>query len=436
MSLNFDLPEKENKKTQGKKARWLSKDEAKKLGLTPRGNEGNRNQCRYQLNEEQWKSVKSYRISGEYTKPTENVVESKTTTSDYKEKFVLSAWNKSSGKMMDIDTYCEYYSLPRKDITSYKLVSHTGTPYYNIVFKENISEEVVEFDFEKIISKHIKPVEYKLEKPILDGNDFDSLTYTDVHIGMDTDSDNNSMYAVEWNKSSILESARQMVDKTIQTQKSNVLIVDELGDFLDGFNAQTTRGGHALPQNMTNEEVFDCALEFKMILVDGLINKYDKISFNNICNDNHAGAFGYFVNKAFKDIVRVKYPKVEVNNHRKFINHYFVDDICFIISHGKDDKSLKFGFKPFLDSKGLEKIDQYCKQNEIYRNSSLIIFKKGDSHQCLFDMATSDDFYYYNYPALSPSSQWVQTNFKAGRRGFANESFKDLSGTMDVNFIK
>ena len=50
-------------------------------------------------------------------------------------------------------------------------------------------------------------------------------------------------------------------------------------------------------------------------------------------------------------------------------------------------------------------------------------------------MATSDDFYYYNYPALSPSSQWVQNNFKKGRRGFVNESFKGLDNTMKVNFI-
>ena len=139
---------------------------------------------------------------------------------------------------------------------------------------------------------------------------------------------------------------------------------------------------------------------------------------------------------AFEQIIEQKYDNVEVNNHRQFINHYFVGDICFLISHGKDDKTLKFGFKPFLDSKGLEKIDQYCKQNKIYKTAELIIFKKGDSHQCLFDMATSDDFYYFNYPALSPSSQWVQNNFKKGRRGFVNESFKGLDNTMKVNFIK
>lgn len=189
---------------------------------------------------------------------------------------------------------------------------------------------------------------------------------------------------------------------------------------------------------LTDEEAFDCALEFKMIIVDGLVSYYEKIIFNNICNDNHAGSFGYFVNKAFKDIVSVKYSNldIEVNNHRKFINHYFVGNICFLITHGKDDKALKFGFKPQLDSKGLEKIDQYCKQNSIYKSAELIIFKKGDSHQSLFDMCTSDDFYYFNYPALSPSSQWVQTNFKKGRRGFFNSSFSGLDIYLKPKFIK
>jgi hypothetical protein len=126
---------------------------------------------------------------------------------------------------------------------------------------------------------------------------------------------------------------------------------------------------------------------------------------------------------------------VEVNNHRQFISHYFAGNVCYLITHGKDDTTLKFGFKPQLDSKGLEKIDQYCKQNKIYRDAELIVFKKGDSHQCLFDMCTSDDFFYFNYPALSPSSQWVQNNFKKGRRGFVLESCKGTNITNNVKFI-
>jgi hypothetical protein len=367
-----------------------------------------------------------------------NENKSSTKSNDYKnkDKFVMSAWNPNTGQNMNIEDYCQKYNLPRKDITSYKFISHTGTPHYNIVFKENIEEDVKNFDMEGIISKHTYSV--SIVKDILEDieSDFNVLTYTDVHVGMDTNKNDNSMYPILWNREAIIKSAKLLVKKTLKERDSDILFIDELGDLLDGFNAQTTRGGHSLPQNMTNEEAFDCALEFKMYMVDNLAPYYKEINCNNICNDNHAGSFGYFLNSAFKQIVELKYKDINVTNHRKFINHYFVNDICFVITHGKDDSNLKFGFKPQLDSKGLEKIDQYCKQNKIYKQCELIVFKKGDSHQALFDMCTSDDFYYFNYPALSPSSQWVQNNFKKGRMGFVNEKYKGLELTIKPTFIK
>jgi len=407
----------------------LNDEQAKQLGLEVKiSNEQERRNPKYTITQEQWDILNEGVKVG---------TSSSTTTSDYKqkEKFVLSAWNKSSGLMMDIDEYCKYYSLPRKDITSYKLVSHTGTPFYNIVFKENIIEELLDFDFESIIKKHINPVSIPLFVKEVDSCDFDMITYTDVHIAMDTDSKKNSLYPVKWDKDEIIKSAEKIVTETIKNKKSNKLYIDELGDLLDGYNAQTTRGGHELPQNMTNEEAFDCALMFKMLMIDGLAPFYNEIICNNICNDNHAGSFGYFVNSSFKGICEIKYKNVTVNNHRRFMNHYFAGDVCFIITHGKDDSTLKFGFKPQLDSKALEKIDQYCKRNDIYRNCKLVVFKKGDSHQALFDMCTSDDFYYFNYPALSPSSQWVQNNFKKGRRGFVIESYNKLELNLKPIFL-
>lgn len=407
----------------------LSTPEAIHLGFAvkPKGND--KRNPRYYLTDEEVETLNNFR-------GVQVEVKSKSKSNDYKPKkdFVLSAWS-SEGKMMEIDEYCKTYNLPRKDITSYKLVSHTGTPFYNIVFKENVIEIAKEeIDFDEIISKHIEPVPVKVEKQY-NHYDFDVLTYSDVHIGMDTNSKGNSMYATEWNAEEVIKASDEIVRKLVQNQKSDLLIVDELGDLLDGFNGKTTRGGHDLPQNMTNEEVFDTALKFKMNILDKLIYHYQEIRFNNICNDNHAGSFGYFVNSAFKSLAEQKYRNVKVNNYRNFISHYFVNDICFVITHGKDDSTLKFGFKPHLDTKQIQKIDQYLKQNNVYKIAKKIIFKKGDSHQTLFDMAGSDDFYYYNYPALSPSSQWVQNNFKKGRRGFVIESFIGIENTIKPVFL-
>lgn len=404
-----------------KSHRYLSQLEAKQLGLPPKENQINRNKARYYLTPEEWEAV----VINRQTPNKREFVEVQRKFD--KDGEITSSLEKFQSKPIEIPANFEIIKVSTSKTTGQQWVQYAAK-------KDEV--EVKEFDIDAIIKKHIKPIKTEKVKVFNCTTDFDTLTYTDVHVGMETDADNNSMYATKWNRAEILKTAHLMVEKTLLEQSSNTLIVDELGDFLDGFNSQTTRGGHHLPQNMTNEQAFDCALEFKMVLVDGLTPYFDNITFNNICNDNHAGAFGYFVNKAFKDVVAIKYDNVEVNNHRQFINHYFINDICFVISHGKDDKTLKFGFKPFLDSKGLEKIDQYCKQNNIYKTAELIVFKKGDSHQCLFDMCTSDDFYYFNYPALSPSSQWVQNNFKRGRRGFVNESFKGLNNTTKVNFIK
>ena len=59
-----------------------------------------------------------------------------------------------------------------------------------------------------------------------------------------------------------------------------------MGDNLDGFNAQTTRGGHALPQNMTDEESFDTYVNVHKIFFDSLVE-------NNMASEYKA----YFVTR-------------------------------------------------------------------------------------------------------------------------------------------
>ena len=406
-----------------KTVRWLSKKEAEVFNFKIKENKKNRKQSRYFITDEQWHSVLKQR-----TKPKKRKFVETQKKFD-KNGDVVSSLEKLQSKPIDVPDGFEVIKISTSKTTGQQWVQYAPR-------KETASEVVESFDFKSVIEKYIKPIILKKVDRKTYSKDFDTLTITDVHIGMDTDVDNNTMYSKEWNKEELIKTADIVINKTLEEQESSVLYVDELGDLLDGFNAQTTRGGHSLPQNMTNEECFDAALEFKLKILYGLVNNYTEIHFNNICNDNHSGAFGYFVNEAFKQIAELQFKNVTVTNHRKFLNHYYVGKICFIISHGKDDKSLKFGFKPQLDFKGAEKIDQYCKQNKIYKNSDLVIFKKGDSHQALFDMCTSDDFYYFNYPALSPSSNWIKNNFKLGRRGFVNESFKGLKNYMKIHFIK
>ena len=405
----------------------LNKLEAEFIGLKVKQSENGRNTARYRITQEQHQEVILLRTTPNKRRFVETIKKLD------KNGRVISSTEKLQSKPIEVPDNFEVIKVSTSKTTGQQWIQYAPK-------KETIEEAVENFDFKSIIDKYINPLDIYGSDTVTykstNLKDFDKLIITDVHIGMDTDIDNNTMYKAEWDKKELFKTAQIVIDKTLEEQESDILYVDELGDLLDGFNAQTTRGGHPLPQNMTNEEAFDYALEFKLKILYGLIGSYKEIHFNNICNDNHSGAFGYFVNEAFKQIAELQFKNVTVTNHRKFINHYFVKDICFVISHGKDDKSLKFGFKPQLDLKGVDKIDQYLKQNKIYKDAELIIFCKGDSHQLLMDMCTSDDFYYFNYPALSPSSNWIKNNFKLGRRGFVNESYKGLKHYQKVHFIK
>ena len=53
------------------------------------------------------------------------------------ERVIFTALD-SDGKMMSIEKYCEFYGLEYNKVKSYKLISHSGTPFYNIVFFEYI----------------------------------------------------------------------------------------------------------------------------------------------------------------------------------------------------------------------------------------------------------------------------------------------------------
>lgn len=354
--------------------------------------------------------------------------------------FVLSAWNYDSGKMMDIEEYCTHYNLPKEDILEYKLVTHTGVPYYNTRFRESITP-LSDFSLDQVEAIIQKLIE-RIEVTYIGREDsthqwFDRAVWTDFHNGMDTNKNGVAMYATPWNFDEQKRRVEMFAKTIIENQKGEELIVDDLGDYQDGYNGETVRGGHHLPQNKGNELCFDDGVYFKVYLGDLLAPYYKRITFNNITNDNHSGSFGYVTNSAVKTILELKYKHIQVVNHQQFINHYFVGNHAFVITHGKDDKTLKFGFKPKLDAVQIEKIQGYLKHNNIPRKADYIEFSKGDSHQMLLDYCTSDDFTYFNYPAFSPSSEWVQNNFKRGRSGFVVQNVmyqQDVKNIIPVFF--
>ena len=133
------------------------------------------------------------------------------------------------GRIMDIDEYCSHYGLPRDDIKSYKLVTHTSVPYYNTQFNEKITEPVVDLEcFTRIIESYVEP---KQINPVYNSSyEYNRLIKSDVHIGMDNGKN-------EWNIDTQNDAIRVMANETVNYGGRH-LIIDDLGDYMDGYNAK------------------------------------------------------------------------------------------------------------------------------------------------------------------------------------------------------
>jgi len=317
-----------------------------------------------------------------------------------------------------------------KDVKHGWLKSKDASLFFkNPNFKTEVEQVIDKVDFTKIFSK-VKKLEYT-PNYITPLCLFDKLVFTDVHNGMDASDKGRSLYDLKWNKEIVLERLNTMIQFTLDNRKSDVLEILDLGDFFDGQDGQTTRGGHGLPQNMSNQECFDLGMEFYLTLVHCMATNYRKVKIRIITNDNHSGDMSYFLASAIKTYCGIAYDNVDIIIQKKFIDYEIIGKRCFVTTHGKDTHNMKFGFKPKLDANQEKKIIGYLNANDLLNKGYEIIFEKGDSHQYLFDNSTSDLFSYLNYPAFSPSSNWVATNFQKGKSGFIHYNY--FEGRKSLN---
>lgn len=245
------------------------------------------------------------------------------------------------------------------------------------------------------------------------------ITLADMHVGMSVTE--KSLFGYKYNKKEFFKALdlvyESCIGEFISNGRFDLLIIQDLGDGLDGYNNQTTRGGHALEQDMDNKDAFKTYIDGKINLLNRLYvsNIANKIIVKNSVNCNHAGDFGYMANYAIKMYCDAVYKDIEYDILERFIDHWYYGEHCFIQSHGKDKKYMKSGMPVKLNPATETFINQYIERYGI--KSKYIHFEKADQHQVAFDMRKKFD--YSNFMSLAPPSNWSQHNFGDGYFGFS-----------------
>jgi len=329
-------------------------------------------------------------------------------------------------KYRRIKKEAEDHDIDVKDIKHAWIKSEEASIFIkNPYFSENaLTKEAVEETFKMMLESYQESFlvrnfrANKLETPKAL-----KATLSDDHIGMNPNPNGNSLFQYEYNAEIYNQGIEKVFYSILKEYNTHgtfdVIFLQRLGDAADGWNGYTTRGGHELPQNMTNAEVFQTCVDANVRLIRNIIESgiANKVVMWTVSNDNHAGDFGLIINMAVKTAINLMYSEdvAEIDILEKFIEHRTYGDHCFLMTHGKDKKEMKRGLPLVLNPLAENYLNKYIRHYNI--DSKYIHVEKGDLHQIGYGRCL--EFDYRNFMSFAPPSNWVQHNFGPGYSGYS-----------------
>jgi hypothetical protein len=334
-----------------------------------------------------------------------------------------------------LEEYCENQGLPMDKVSGYwHKGKYNGVSMSVRVDNSEEDQSITNEDIENCVKSVLK--DYKkitVDKSRKDNQSALKVVISDAHVGLDPNPDNESLFGYEYNQDIFHDNMRKVFNHILKEYQDNgtfqVLILEDLGDMVDGYNKQTLRGGHHLPQNMSNKEVFDTCVKARYNLIRNLIecgvaNKY---IIRSVTNDNHSGDFSWMIHRTVQHMLDLSVDaNIKHDILDRFMEHFVWGDHCFIVTHGKDKTHMKHGLPLVLNDKTVNFIQSYIDHHEI--NSKYIHVEKGDLHQLGYQRHTKFD--YRNYMSFAPGSSWQQHNFGSSYSGFAMQVIPKFSNEI------
>ena len=259
-----------------------------------------------------------------------------------------------------------------------------------------------------------------------------TLNLADIHAG--SLGNDKTPFPTMYTKQDMRNRLKTFVEKThefTQSKKYEEVWLINLGDALNGWDSQTTRKGHEVP-SLSNKDQFDIFLElmceyYETIFKSNLTNKYKVI---NILNDNHIGSsLNYIVMKAIELYLSQKYPQVEFIQQWDFIKTYTYGKHAISLTHGKDEKIMKYPMKAILDDKLDNWLNQYYLHQGFTPTQNHLHLIKGDLH--LKNEQFGKFGRYVNVPSVMGTSDYIALNYGFSRSGALIEEY--LPNSANVN---
>lgn len=309
--------------------------------------------------------------------------------------------------------------------------------------RRNLSDKVDVSELKEItkgiISSYVQPVYFSSGKKHDVGKAI-MFCIADAHIGCSND---NSLYENNWDSFEYRKRRLKVIDSLEEEIRSHgdfsKAIFVNLGDTMDGFNGQTTRGGHTLPQNMTNKEAIQTYAKVEFEFWDILMNKFPTLCFEqyDMENSNHSGnGWDSAANLVVSTYLEAKYPnRIKVTSETGLIASFKYGKNNIIYTHGKDEKYMKSPYPLNLNDQTETKIKQWMDLNGIHFNKEEnFLFIKGDIHKYNYNEGKFVD--YINCPSIMGSTDWIMHNFGLSKPGIFYAILQEDGSNIKQSIIR
>lgn len=311
-------------------------------------------------------------------------------------------------------------SIEKDELSQYKkLTAKLASDLQNYQVKINIAKEILHLkdDFSQFVLN---------ERNIL--NDSILVVYlSDLHIGAFNEP-NGYLNLKNYDENEIIKRLSKVFSLLYLKNYEKIIIIN-LGDSLDSYNKETSRGGHELPSIMSNKEQSQMYLKIMLGFFNSLKQINPNIEYFCIGESNHDGDWGWINNLLLSEKLKELNIKSYISD--KPIDYVNINDLSIIYLHGKNNLDQFKGFPLTLDKKTESWFNDFFLDCDFdLKKRKLVV--KGDLHQ--FAVTEGHNFQYLSAASVYGSSNYIVSNF--GKTDWGITYMEIDNGLIKIGNIK
>ena len=284
----------------------------------------------------------------------------------------------------------------------------------NKLAKENQELKKNSADFHFVEDVEIKPI--RISKKESTGTSL-MLHLSDLHVGACLESGN--LYENNWNEEELERRLDAIIDLISDFGTLDHIVINMLGDYLDGMDNMTARRDHIMPQNMDNREQFNVFIRNMLSFIGQLAYYTSNITIYAVPEGNHDGISGYMAIKALEYATKAKFPDINFTVFERFFGTYKFYGETYLIMHGKDARFMKKPLPLNLNSDSNVIIRDWLDREGLTESNIHIV--KGDLHSN--NLNSCRKFDYRNVLSLFGDSDYSQYNYPSNGYGISYDLF-------------